>query len=91
MDPETLHKVHVIVGIFTIRCFAVSLLYGPYFFVAWAIGMPVLSLSKEGEDVAVAAAILVAVAMAVVMAAAVQEEVMEAVVVLVSPSPMKLQ
>jgi hypothetical protein len=28
MDPETLNKAQVIVGIFTISCFAVSFLYG---------------------------------------------------------------
>ncbi len=43
MDPETQHKVHVIVGIFTISCFAVSFEYGSDVFIAWAIGMFVIA------------------------------------------------
>ena len=43
MDPETLHKVHVIVGLFTLNCFAISFIYGSDVFVIWAIGMFVLA------------------------------------------------
>jgi len=43
MDPETQHKVHVIVGIFTFSCFAVSFEYGSDVFIAWAIGMFVIA------------------------------------------------
>ncbi len=43
MDPETQHKVHVIVGIFTFSCFAVSFEYGSDVYIAWAIGMFVIA------------------------------------------------
>ena len=43
MDPETQHKVHVIVGIFTISCIAVWFEYGLDAFIAWAIGMFVIA------------------------------------------------
>ncbi len=43
MDQETLHKVHVIVGIFTFSCIAASFFYGSYVVITWAIGMFVLA------------------------------------------------
>ena len=43
MDPETQHKVHVIVGIFTFSCFAVWFEYGSDAFIVWAIGMFVIA------------------------------------------------
>ena len=43
MDPETQHKVHVIVGIFTFSCIATSFYYGSYVVITWAIGMFVLA------------------------------------------------
>ena len=43
MDQETLHKVHVIVGIFTFSCIAASFYYGSYVVITWAIGMFVLA------------------------------------------------
>ena len=43
MDSETQHKVHVIVGIYTISCFAASFTYGLDVIVAWAIGLFVLA------------------------------------------------
>ena len=44
MDPETQHKIHVIVGIFTISCFATSFTYGLDVLITWAIGMFVLAI-----------------------------------------------
>ena len=43
MEPETPHKVHVIVGIFTITCFAISFVYGWYVAVVWSLGMILLA------------------------------------------------
>jgi hypothetical protein len=43
MDQETELKVHVIVGLFTLSCFAVSFLYGLNVLVTWAIGLFVLA------------------------------------------------
>jgi hypothetical protein len=43
MDSETQHKAHVIVGIYTISCFAASFTFGLDVIVAWAIGLFVLA------------------------------------------------
>jgi hypothetical protein len=43
MDQETELKVHAIVGLFTLSCFAVSFLYGLNVLVTWAIGLFVLA------------------------------------------------
>lgn len=39
MDPELTHKIHVVIGLFTISCFAVSFYYGWQAIVAWLIGL----------------------------------------------------
>lgn len=39
MDPELTHKIHVVIGLFTISCFAASFFYGPQAIVAWLIGL----------------------------------------------------
>ena len=43
MDHDTQHKVNVIIGTFTVSCFAVAFVYGLDAVVAWAIGMLALA------------------------------------------------
>ena len=39
MDPQLTHKIHVVIGLFTISCFAVSFYYGWQVIVTLLIGL----------------------------------------------------
>lgn len=39
MDPELTHKIHVVIGLFTMSCFAASFYYGWQTIFVWLIGL----------------------------------------------------